>query len=155
MLKNFLYDASQVNIPSDNVDHELLKKPKRWQIDFIRRFMIIIGPISSIYDFLTFGILLSLFHSDEKLFHTGWFVESLATQTLVIFIRTSANPFISRPSKNCIICCSGRIHHPLYPSGSMVEIYPFTSSAVSSNSLPDKSYIYRLCKLLKTVLQLL
>jgi Mg2+-importing ATPase len=100
LLNNLLYDASQVSIPSDNVDAELLKTPRRWRIEFVRRFMVIIGPVSSLYDFLTFGILLLVFHADEPLFHTGWFVESLATQTLVIFvIRTAGNPFRSRPSR--------------------------------------------------------
>jgi Mg2+-importing ATPase len=101
LLNNFLYDTSQVSIPTDNVDAALLRRPKRWQIGFIRLFMMIIGPISSIYDFLTFGLLIRVFHasSNPSLFHTGWFVESLATQTLVVFvIRTAGNPFKSRPS---------------------------------------------------------
>ncbi len=102
LLNNFLYDVSQISIPSDNVDPALLRRPKRWQIGFIRQFMTIIGPISSIYDFLTFGVLLWVFHAAENasLFHTGWFVESLATQTLVVFvIRTAGNPLKSRPSR--------------------------------------------------------
>jgi len=104
LLNNFLYDVSQVSIPSDNVDPGLLLRPKRWRIDFIRQFMVIIGPISSIYDFLTFGILLAVFHAGERLFHTGWFVESLATQTLVVFvIRTAGNPLRSRPSRQLIL----------------------------------------------------
>ncbi len=106
LLNNFLYDLSQIAIPGDNVDPALLRRPKRWQIAFIRQFMTIIGPISSIYDFLTFGILLWLFHAsaNEKLFHTGWFVESLATQTLVVFvIRTAGNPLTSRPSRPLLI----------------------------------------------------
>ena len=101
LLNNFLYDVSQISIPSDNVDAALLHRPKRWQIGFIRQFMMIIGPISSIYDFLTFGLLFWVFHAstNPSLFHTGWFVESLATQTLVVFvIRTAGNPFKSRPS---------------------------------------------------------
>jgi Mg2+-importing ATPase len=102
LLNNFLYDVSQISIPSDNVDPALLHRPKRWQIAFIRQFMMIIGPISSIYDFLTFGVLLWVFHAstNASLFHTGWFVESLATQTLVVFvIRTAGNPLKSRPSR--------------------------------------------------------
>jgi P-type Mg2+ transporter len=101
LLNNFLYDTSQVAVPGDNVDPALLHRPKRWQIGFIRQFMMIIGPISSLYDFLTFGVLLWLFHAstNASLFRTGWFVESLATQTLVVFvIRTAGNPFKSRPS---------------------------------------------------------
>lgn len=99
LVNNFLYDLSQVSIPSDNVDDSLLRQPKRWHINFIRQFMIIIGPISSVYDFATFAILLFAFNANERLFHSGWFVESLATQTLVIFvIRTAGNPMKSRPS---------------------------------------------------------
>lgn len=106
LVNNFLYDVSQISIPSDNVDPALLHKPKRWRIAFIRQFMMIIGPISSIYDFLTFGILLWVFHAstNPELFHTGWFVESLATQTLVVFvIRTAGNPLKSRPSGPLLI----------------------------------------------------
>jgi len=106
LLNNFLYDVSQISIPSDNVDPALLHRPKRWQIGFIRQFMMIIGPISSIYDFLTFGVLLLLFHASTNapLFHTGWFVESLATQTLVVFvIRTAGNPLKSRPSRPLLV----------------------------------------------------
>ena len=101
LLNNLLYDVSQVTIPTDNVDSAMKRQPRRWQIGFIQQFMVIIGPISSIYDFLTFAVLLWVFHAstNETLFHTGWFVESLATQTLVVFvIRTAANPLKSRPS---------------------------------------------------------
>jgi P-type Mg2+ transporter len=101
LLNNLLYDVSQISIPIDTVDAALLRQPKRWQIGFIRQFMMIIGPISSIYDFLTFGLLFWVFQAsaNPSLFHTGWFVESLATQTLVVFvIRTAGNPFKSRPS---------------------------------------------------------
>jgi Mg2+-importing ATPase len=94
LLNNLLYDVSEMTIPSDNVDEELLQRPSHWDTAFIRRFMIFFGPISSLYDFLTFGVMLWVFHADEKLFHSGWFVESLATQTLVIFvIRTRRVPF--------------------------------------------------------------
>jgi Mg2+-importing ATPase len=106
LLNNFLYDVSQISIPSDNVDLALLHRPKRWQIAFVRQFMMIIGPISSIYDFLTFGVLLWVFHASTNapLFRTGWFVESLATQTLVVFvIRTAGNPLKSRPSRPLLI----------------------------------------------------
>jgi len=100
LLNNFLYDLSQVTIPTDNVDDEYLRKPQQWDIRLIRNFMLLIGPISSIFDFLTFYVLLHFFHASEALFHTGWFVESIATQTLVIFvIRTSGNPLRSRPSR--------------------------------------------------------
>jgi P-type Mg2+ transporter len=99
LLNNFLYDLAQVTIPTDNVDPSFVRTPQRWDIRIIRNFMIGIGPISSLYDFLTFAILLWGFHASEALFHTGWFVESLATQTLVLFvIRTPGTPWHSRPS---------------------------------------------------------
>jgi P-type Mg2+ transporter len=104
LLNNFLYDLAQVTIPSDNVDEAYLRRPQRWDIRVIRDFMLFIGPISSIFDFLTFYVMLRYFHASERLFHTGWFVESLATQTLVLFvIRTMGNPLRSRPSRSLTI----------------------------------------------------
>jgi Mg2+-importing ATPase len=112
LLNNLLYDVSEMTIPTDNVDEEMLQRPSYWDTRFIRRFMAFFGPISSIYDFLTFGVMLFVFHAGEVLFHTGWFVESLATQSLVIFvIRTRRVPFYrSRPSTPLLIttlACSG------------------------------------------------
>jgi Mg2+-importing ATPase len=99
LLNNFLYDLAQVTIPTDNVDINYVRKPQRWNIGIIREFMLYIGPISSLYDFLTFFVMLRIFHAAPPLFHTGWFVESLATQTLVLFvIRTAGSPLKSRPS---------------------------------------------------------
>jgi Mg2+-importing ATPase len=99
LLNNFLYDLAQVTIPTDKVDKTFIHKPHRWNISVIRDFMLYVGPISSAFDFLTFFALLRVFQASEELFHTGWFVESLATQTLVIFvIRTAGSPLHSRPS---------------------------------------------------------
>src|SRR4029453_6275804 len=99
LLNNFLYDLAQITIPTDNVDDAFIRPPQRWNIGIIERFMIVIGPISSIYDFVTFGVLLWISHPPGALFQTGWFFESLATQTLVLFvIRTTGNPLRSRPS---------------------------------------------------------
>lgn len=100
LLNNLLYDSSQLAIPTDNVDAEQLHAPSHWNIAFIRRFMLTFGPISSLFDFLTFGLMLGVLHAGPVEFRTGWFVESLATQTLIIFaIRTRRVPFIrSRPS---------------------------------------------------------
>jgi Mg2+-importing ATPase len=100
LLNNLLYDTSQLAIPTDEVDTEQLRRPSHWDIGFIRRFMIFFGPISSAFDFATFGVLLWALHAGPAEFRSGWFVESLATQTLVIFaIRTRRAPFWrSRPS---------------------------------------------------------
>jgi Mg2+-importing ATPase len=100
LLNNLLYDTSQLAIPTDTVDEEQLRRPSHWDIGFIRRFMTYFGPLSSVFDFLTFAVMLWVFHSDATQFRSGWFVESLATQTLVIFaIRTRRIPFFrSHPS---------------------------------------------------------
>ena len=100
LLNNLLYDVSEITLPLDNVDDEDLVRPKRWDMAFIRNFMLTIGPISSLFDFLTFYLLLRLFNAHEALFRTGWFVESIATQVLVIFvIRTRRNPLRSHPHR--------------------------------------------------------
>ena len=99
LVNNFLYDISEVPVPADRVDDEDLARPRHWDIKAIQNFMLVVGPVSSAFDFLTFFVLLQMFHAGERLFHTGWFVESLATQTLVIFvIRTRGNPLRSRPA---------------------------------------------------------
>jgi len=99
LLNNLLYDVSEIAIPLDTVDEEYVRKPRQWDMRAIRNFMFVMGPISSLFDFLTFFVLLKLFHAGEQLFQTGWFVESMATQVLVIFIiRTTKNPFRSRPN---------------------------------------------------------
>ncbi len=108
LLNNFLYDLAQLTIPLDRVDPAYTIKPRKWDIGAIRSFMLWIGPLSSIYDFLTFFVLLRLFHASERLFHTGWFVESLATQTLVLFvIRTVGRPWRNRPSPALVLTTLG------------------------------------------------
>jgi P-type Mg2+ transporter len=105
LLNNLLYDVSELPIPLDRVDDDYLSHPRHWDMNFIRNFMLVIGPVSSIFDFLTFYIMLTIFHAGEALFHTGWFIESMATQVLVIFIiRTRKNPFKSRPNPWLIAC---------------------------------------------------
>ena len=105
ILNNFLYDMSQLTISTDNVDTETIKKPRQWNMNAIKRFMIYVGTISSIFDFVTFGMFYVIFRSAPPLFQTSWFIESLLTQTLVILIiRTDKIPFIeSRPSSTLII----------------------------------------------------
>jgi Mg2+-importing ATPase len=99
LLNNLLYDISEIPIPMDRVDKEYLERPQRWDMRFVRNFMLTVGPVSSLFDILTFVILLKVLHAGEALFHTGWFVESIASQVLVIFlIRTRNSPLRSRPS---------------------------------------------------------
>jgi Mg2+-importing ATPase len=105
LLNNLLYDFSQLTIPMDNVDADYVKRPQRLGTNYIRKFMLSFGPISSIFDFLTFFVMIVIFKANEPLFQTAWFIESLFTQTLVIFaIRTRMVPFWkSKPSKALIL----------------------------------------------------
>ena len=105
LLNNLLYDVSELPIPLDRVDDDDLSHPRHWDMKFIRNFMLTVGPVSSVFDLLTFYIMLAVFHAGEALFHSGWFIESMATQVLVIFIiRTRKNPFRSRPNSWLIVC---------------------------------------------------
>jgi Mg2+-importing ATPase len=104
LLNNLLYDLSESTIPTDNVDMSYVDSPKKWDMDFIKKFILVFGPISSLFDFLTFFILLFIFSAQAALFQTAWFIESICTQTLVIFvIRTRVVPFYrSMPSPSLL-----------------------------------------------------
>ncbi|HET7465350.1 MAG TPA: magnesium-translocating P-type ATPase [Candidatus Dormibacteraeota bacterium] len=111
LLNNLLYDVGELTIPTDNADPEMLARPAQWDIRLIRRFMVLFGPISSIFDFATFGVMLFVFHARGGLFQTAWFLESLCTQSLVIFaIRTRRVPFFkSRPSLALVLGTLGSV----------------------------------------------
>ena len=126
LLNNLIYDASQTAIPSDNVDSDVEAEPARWDVHAIERFMIAFGPISSIFDYVTFGLLLLMLGNNEDSFHTGWFVESLFTQILVVLaIRTRRSPFwLSRPSKQLgaaiVAALAAAVIIPVSPLGSVI-----------------------------------
>ncbi len=148
LLNNFLYDVSQVSLPGDDVDAALLHRPKRWQIGFIRQFMMVMGPISSLYDFLTFGILLFAFHAstDAALFRTGWFVESLATQTLVVFvIRTAGNPLRSHPSRalvgSVLAVVTVAVLLPYTPVGALLAFVPLPGLLLGTIAVLAATYL--------------
>jgi len=129
LLNNFLYDLSELALPLDRVDEPELASPRRWDMSFIRDFMIRIGPISSVFDFATFLILLQVLHADQAEFRTGWFVESLATQVLVIFvIRTRGNPLASRPHRALVLAALAvvalAIALPFTPLASLLGFTP-------------------------------
>ena len=109
LTNNLLYDVSQTTIPTDNVDAEYLAVPRRWDIGNMSKFVLLIGPISSIFDYVTFGMMLTMFQAWDKpaLFQTGWFVESLLTQTLIIhIIRTAKVPFLESRASAAVIATS-------------------------------------------------
>jgi Mg2+-importing ATPase len=105
LLNNLLYSFAQLALPADNVDEEYIRKPQKLVTSFIRNYMLTFGPISSLFDFLTFFVMLFVFHASPALFQTAWFIESLFTQTLVIFaIRTRRTPFWkSAPSRILVL----------------------------------------------------
>ena len=112
LTNNLLYDFSQTTIPTDNVDADFLASPRRWDISNIFKFMVFIGPISSIFDYATFAIMLFVFGAwtNPSLFQTGWFVESLLTQTLIIhIIRTAKVPFIESRASPALIATTALI----------------------------------------------
>jgi Mg2+-importing ATPase len=115
LLNNLLYDISELAIPTDNVDADYMKKPRRWDIHFVQKFMAFFGPVSSIFDYLTFGVMLFVFHAPPALFQTAWFLESISTQSLVIFvIRTRRVPFYrSHPSKPLIFSTLATVIVPM------------------------------------------
>jgi P-type Mg2+ transporter len=97
LLNNLLYDLSETTIPLDKVSDAMVAQPRHWDLDVVRKFMLLFGPLSSVFDFVTFALLLRVFRADEALFHTAWFVESLSTQILVIFIIRTAHPLRDLP----------------------------------------------------------
>jgi len=130
LLNNLLYDVSELTIPTDRVDEEMLRRPAHWDVGFIRRFMLVFGPISSIFDFLTFAVMLFVFHARGSLFQSGWFVESLATQTLVIFvIRTRRVPFLtSRPGRALLVASLACVAvGALLPFSPLASAFGFTA----------------------------
>jgi Mg2+-importing ATPase len=125
LTNNFLYDVSELPIPTDSVDDDYLARPHRWDMRFVQRFMWVMGPVSSLFDFATFALLLVLVHGDERIFHTGWFIESLVTQVLVIFVvRTKKSPFATQPSKPliamAIVVVVLAVVLPLSPLGAII-----------------------------------
>jgi Mg2+-importing ATPase len=135
LLNNILYDVSETPIPLDEVDAVEIRTPRALDMNFIRNFMLVIGPISSLFDFLTFYVLLVVLQASERLFQTGWFIESLCTQVLVIFvIRTRGSPLKSRP-------------HPLLAATSLAvvalaAVLPLTPLGVHFGFVPPPPAFY-------------
>jgi Mg2+-importing ATPase len=130
LLNNFVYDVSELALPTDRVDDEITRRPAHWDIGMIGRFMLVFGPASSLYDFVTFALMLGVFNAGESLFQSGWFVESLCTQTLVIFaLRTRRVPFWrSRPSRplaiTTVACVAVAVYLPFSPAADALGFEP-------------------------------
>jgi Mg2+-importing ATPase len=145
LLNNLLYDLSETAIPLDRVDDAMVARPRRWDLTVVRKFMFVLGPLSSVFDFIVFGLLLRVFHADEALFHTGWFVESLATQVLVIFIIRTKNPFRNRPhpllvvsSLSAFVVAVGIPYSPVAP---WLGFVPLPASVLGGLALVAAAYL--------------
>ena len=134
LLNNLIYDTSQTAIPTDHVDPDVEEKPARWDVHAIQRFMLVFGPVSTLFDLLTFGLLILVLGANAAAFHTGWFIESLCTQVLVVLvIRTRRSPFwLSRPSRPLLAAVAGAVAAaviiPLSPVG---DVLGFTALPVA------------------------
>jgi Mg2+-importing ATPase len=143
LLNNFLYDLSELALPLDDVDRRELQAPRRWDLAEIRRFMLTLGPLSSAFDIATFALLLWAAHVSEQAFHTAWFIESLATQVLVVFIiRTPRAAWRNRPSRWLVLSASLVI-------GCAVAL-PFTPAAPALGLVPLPGWLM-LCLLALTL----
>ena len=162
LFMNLLYDISNFTLPTDNVDEEYIQRPKRWNIDFVRKYTLFFGPFSSLYDFLTYGIMLFIFAASPSLFQSGWFVESFWTEVLVIFvIRTRRIPFFtSRPGKWLTVLTIAAVAFgtivPFTPLGGFLGFAPLPGEYWALMVLMVATYLllvdagkvffYRICK---------
>jgi len=129
LLNDLIYDVSQMTVSKDNVDHEDLKKPKKFNLDLIKKYMLWFGPINTLYDLIALAILVFFFKASAITFRTGWFIESISTQILVFFvIRTRKSPFWkSKPGKGILISCLAMFAFALIvPYTPLGNIFGFT-----------------------------
>lgn len=146
LLNNILYDLSELPIPLDAVDEAETAAPRVLDMASIQRFMFTIGPVSSLFDFITFAVLLKVFDASEALFQTGWFVESLCTQVLVIFvIRTRGNPLRSRPhpvlTVTSLVIVALAMVLPFTPMGRVFGFVPLPAGFYAALAVMVLSYL--------------
>jgi Mg2+-importing ATPase len=133
LLTNLLTDFPEITIGTDNVDGELVEVPRRWNVRFIRNFMITFGILSSVFDYLTFGVLLLFLHSSVVLFRTGWFVESVVSATLIVLVIRSRRPFFkSVPGKHLVVATLAIVGAALVlPYTPLGDLFGFSSPPTS------------------------
>ncbi len=146
LLNNFLSDLPAISIASDNVDADLVRDPRRWDIKHIRKFMIAFGLQSSLFDFITFGVLYSYFHAKPETFRTGWFMESLLSEILILLVlRTRYLFFKSKPSKFLLLSSIFTLFIclviPYLPFANDFGLYPLPANIFLSMLLIIAAYI--------------
>jgi Mg2+-importing ATPase len=132
LLNNFLSDVPAIGIADDSVDPELVDTPRRWDVGFIGRFMLVFGLVSSAFDFLTFGVLRQAFHASAELFRTGWFMESLLTELVIALVVRTRRPFFrSRPGTlllgSTLLLLAVTVLVPWLPGAAMIGFVPVPS----------------------------
>jgi Mg2+-importing ATPase len=135
LLTNLMTDIPELNIASDNVDPESVFKPRRWNIKFIQRFMLTFGILSSVFDYVTFGVLLYVFNATESQFRTGWFMESVISASLIVLvIRSRRRLFTSKPGKYLLLSTLGivvvTLIMPYTPLDSVLGFYPLPGAFI-------------------------
>jgi P-type Mg2+ transporter len=146
LLNNLLYDLSETTIPLDEVSDAMVARPRRWDMSAVRKFMYVFGPLSSVFDFATFYLLLRVFRADESLFHTGWFIESLATQILVIFIIRTAHPLHDRPHPalvaSSLLAFGLAVALPYLPLAHWLGFEPLPTAILGALALVTITYLF-------------
>jgi Mg2+-importing ATPase len=129
LLTNLMTDFPEMNIASDNVDPEMVMQPRRWDIKFIRKFMLVFGILSSVFDYLTFGALLFVLHATQTQFRTGWFIESVISASLVVLVIRSRRTILhSRPGKSLLIATLSVVAATLIlPFTPLAKVFGFSS----------------------------
>jgi Mg2+-importing ATPase len=146
LLNNLLYDLSETTIPLDEVSDAMVARPRRWDMSVVRKFMYVFGPLSSVFDFATFYLLLRVFRADESMFHTGWFIESLATQILVIFIIRTAHPLRDRPHPalvaSSLLAFGLAVMLPYLPFAHWLGFQPLPTAILGALALVTITYLF-------------
>jgi Mg2+-importing ATPase len=129
LLNNFLSDVPSMTIATDSVDDEQVNHPRRWDIRFIRNFMLVFGLVSSVFDYLTFGLLLYWLKATEQEFQTGWFIESLMTELFIVLVIRTQRPFLrSRPGTllltATLVVAAATVFLPYTPFGALFGFVP-------------------------------
>jgi len=133
LLTNLMTDFPEMTIATDRTDVEMVSKPRRWNISFIKKFMITFGLISSVFDYLTFGVLLFILHASPDQFRTGWFMESVISASIIVLVIRSRRPFFkSRPGKYLLIATMAVVMVALiFPFTPLAEIFGFVTLPIS------------------------
>ena len=141
-----LTDLPAMTIASDGVDEEMLVRPRRWDIGFIRSFMVTFGILSSLFDYLTFAVLLYFFHADTSQFRTAWFVESVVSASLILLVVRSRQPlFHSRPSRRLLLATLGvgivTVALPYLPFAALLGLVPLPPPYIGAIAVIVALYI--------------